>query len=208
MARQYSLKFDVAKAEDLAKRLGTLTGEQIAQTTVPAVNQVLERTYDLARERITVGINLSDEYVRRRFRVKQATDGDPTGVITALGSRDMMTPLSRFGGQMVLAPKVHARSRNKGKLQIPEGQKQKAVQVEVTRGNPSVLLYGFMLPLRGGNGLGVFTRSKEGVRKHRYGPSVYQLFRYQAERIEDDVLADMEATISTMVTQSMKDALE
>lgn len=208
MARSRALVFDGERAEALAKRLGLLSGDRIASTVVPAINAVGDRTYELSRDRITVGINLSDDYLRRRFSIKPATESNPKFAITAHGARDDMTPLSRYGGEMVLVPKKLPRTRSKGRLPIPAGQKQRGVTVEVTRGQPTSLLYGFMMPLRGGNGLGVFTRSRDGVRKHRYGPSVYQLFAYQIERIDDDVLDDFDKTLSQAAERALKDALE
>ena len=212
MANKFALKFDVSKTEAVAERLRGLTAEQITKTTVPALNQVLDRTYDLARERITVGINLSDDYLRRKFKVVRATEARPTGEITAFGGSVNQTPLSRYNGQMVLVPKKNPnRTRYKGgqsRLGIPWDKKQGGVQVEVTRGNTTTLEHAFFQPLRGGNGLGVFTRSKTGVKRHRYGPAVYQLFRYQAERIEGDVLDDMDATIAAAAAKALQDALE
>lgn len=208
MAKTYALTFSGDRADAVAKKLQGLTGKAIAQTIVGAINEVGDRTYELSRDRITVGINLTDEYLRRRFTVKPATEARPKFTITAHGSRDDLTPLSRYGVQMQLVPKKLPRSRGRGLLPIPAGQKQRAVTVEVTRGQPATLLYGFMLPLRGGNGLGVFTRSRDGTRRHRYGPSVYQLFRYQADRIEDDVLDDMDQTLTAAAEKAMKDALE
>jgi hypothetical protein len=113
-----TIKFDVDKAQKLGERLGLLSGEQIAAITVPVVNQVAERTYNLAREKITTGINLSDDYLKRRFTVRKATPSNPTATITALGNPGSMTPLGRYDARMVLVPKKDPRNRGKGKLPL------------------------------------------------------------------------------------------
>jgi hypothetical protein len=194
-----TIKFDVDKAQKLGERLGLLSGEQIAAITVPVVNQVAERTYNLAREKITTGINLSDDYLKRRFTVRKATPSNPTATITALGNPGSMTPLGRYDARMVLVPKKDPRNRGKGKLPL-NGNRQRGVTVEVARSRPVTLLFAFAQPLRagnvdGGNGLGVFVRSRYGELRHTYGPQVYQMFRTQIDNIDDQVLDDLDTTM-------------
>jgi hypothetical protein len=62
------------------------------------------------------------------------------------------------------------------------------------------LLFAFAQPLRagnvdGGNGLGVFVRSRYGELRHTYGPQVYQMFRTQIDNIDDHVLDDLDTTM-------------
>ena len=56
----------------------------------------------------------------------------------------------------------------------------------------------FMLPLRTGAVLGekfgVFRREGKKL-KHLFGPSVYQLFAYQAPRMAGDVADDLQQTL-------------
>lgn len=213
MARSFTFSFDVQSATRLAEKFGLLTADQISAVTVPVLNQVTERTYDLARDRITTGINLTDAYLRNRFTLKPATSGRPAASITALGNAASLTPLSRYDAKMVLAPKRDRRNRGTGKLPLG-GMRQAGVNVGVTRGSNKDISYAFMLPLRygnaaGGNGLGVFTRPKGGgPYRHRYGPQVYQLFAYQVQRLDEDVLDDMEQSLGDAVTKSIEDFLK
>jgi hypothetical protein len=217
MAREYALKIDARQVAGLAERLAEVSGEEIGRASVAALNQVVDRTYDLARDRMIAGINLSDPYLRRRMRVEHATPGKPEASITADGSRNATTVLGRYDARPVLAPtKNQARAGLAGprKLPVPFGQKQAGVTVEVTRGqqNDGFVPRGFLLPLRrgneaGGNGFGVFARTRDGKLRHRYGPSVYQLFAYQADRIIDDVTDDLETALADQVDQALQKAL-
>ena len=82
------------------------------------------------------------------------------------------------------------------------GAKQGGVRVAVRRGAPKVNAQFFLLPLRAGAVLGdkfgVFRR-EGGKLKHLYGPSVYQLFAYQAPRIADEVADDLQETFLRQV---------
>jgi hypothetical protein len=211
------LTVNVENVVGLSDRLSRLTGSEIAAITVPVLNEVATRTYDMARDRITTTINLSDDYLRKRFRVDKATERNPKAVITALGGKENATPLGRYGPvKMVLIPKKDKRNRGQGKLPL-NGMRQRAVTIEVTKGKPLSLLYAFAQPLRagnvdGGNGLGVFTRIKGKTGKkdytHRYGPQVYQMFRTQIGNIEDDVLDDMEQSLLVAADNAIAKVLE
>lgn len=214
MARDYALKFDIRQAEALAQRLTRASGEEIGEASVAALNEVVDRTFDLARDRMTEGINLDDPYVRRRMSVKHATPGRPEASITARGGRNDTTVLGRFDAKPVIVPNARAGGKGNRALGIPSGQKQAGVTVEVVRGqrNDGFVPRGFLLPLRrgtedGGNGVGVFARGKDGKLRHRYGPSVYQLFAFQTERILNDVTDDLENTLVEKVDEAMEKAL-
>ncbi len=212
MAKLLALKIDTRQVDALRDRLGEMSGEEIGRATVTALNGVIDRAYELSRERMVAGINLSDEYLRRRMRVEHATKGKPVASITASGARDDMTVLSRFDAKPVLVPnkkKMNAGVVGPRKLPFPAGQKQAGVKVSVTRGNEDFIERGFMLPLnrgkgRGGNGLGVFARSRDGTLRHRYGPSVYQLFAYQAQTVSYAAEEDLEETLIEQVTEVLQ----
>lgn len=211
-ARTLALKIDTRELDTLRDRLGEMTGEEIGRATVTALNGVVDRAYELSRERMNAGINLSDEYLRRRMRVEHATKGKPVASITASGARDDLTVLSRFDAKPVLVPnktKLNAGMVGARRGIAPPGQKQAGVKVAVTRGNEDFIERGFMLPLnkgkeRGGNGYGVFARSRDGTLKHRYGPSVYQLFAYQAQTVSYAAEEDLEATLIEQVTEVLQ----
>jgi len=213
-----NVKFDVQEVERLAKDLSKLSGEEIGKASVTALNEVIDRTYELSRDKMISGINLSDDYLRRRMTVASATPAKPVASITASGARKAMSVLGRFDAKPVLV--ANKKKTNTGmvgprKLPFPAGQRQAGVTVEVTRGDVSdgFVPRGFLLPLKkgteaGGNGLGVFARTKEGKLRHRYGPSVYQLFAYQVEHILNDVTDDLEDTLTEQVALAMQKAIE
>lgn len=88
MARNYALKIDATQVQKLGERLAQASGEEIGQASVTALNDVLDRTYDLARDRMIAGINLDDQYLRRRMSVSRATPAKPVASITASGARN------------------------------------------------------------------------------------------------------------------------
>ncbi len=216
MARDYALKIDVSQVVKLGERLAQASGEEISRASVTALNEVANRTYDLARDKMIAGINLTDEYLRRRMTLQHATPGRPVASITASGARNATTVLGRYDAKPVIVANNKGRPGKGNKaLGIPSGQKQAGVTVEVTRGRPSegFVPRGFLLPLNrgteaGGNGFGVFARSKDGQLRHRYGPSVYQLFAYQVERIIGDVTDDLEDTLAEQVDLALQKAIE
>lgn len=212
MARLTAITIGVDQIRDLAADLGGATPAEFARATVLALNETVDKTYDLARDRITADLNLSDEYLRRRMRVEHATVGKPQATITASGTRSDMTRLARFDAQMVITPRTTGgRSRNRGVLGVPQGSKQNGVSVTVRRGSEKTLDSGFMLRLRQGSEqgdkFGVFIR--EGKRlKHLFGPSVYQLFAWQAPRLVGEVTDNLEKTLIDRVAEQLKGILQ
>lgn len=216
MARDYALKIDASQVVKLGERLSQASGEEIGRASVTALNEVVDRTYELARDKMIAGINLTDDYLRRRMTLQHATPGKPVASITASGARNATTVLGRYDAKPVIVANNKGRPGKGNKaLGIPPGQKQAGVTVEVTRGNVSdgFVPRGFLLPLNrgteaGGNGMGVFARTKDGKLRHRYGPSVYQLFAYQVERIVNDVTDDLEDTLAEQVDLALQKAIE
>lgn len=216
MARDYALKIDATQVVKLGERLAQASGEEIGRASVTALNEVVDRTYELARDKMIAGINLTDDYLRRRMTLQHATPGKPVASITASGARNATTVLGRYDAKPVIVVNNKGRPGKGNKaLGIPPGQKQAGVTVEVTRGKISdgFVPRGFLLPLNrgtetGGNGMGVFARSRDGKLRHRYGPSVYQLFAYQVERIVNDVTDDLEDTLAEQVDLALQKAIE
>ncbi len=216
MARTTALKVDVRQLEAFAGDLNDLTDAERGKTAVVALNEVIDRTYDLARTRINAGINLADDYVRRKMSVDHATVSRPVATITAPGDKSANVPLRNYDAKMVLVPsKRPGNTQGPRRLPIPFGMRQRAVEVQVTRGSPQSLTHGFMLPLRngtqaGGNGLGVFTRSRDGKVRHRYGPAVYQLFSHQINDtpFTSEVQEDLEDTLVAYAEAELQKALK
>ena len=208
-ARTLALKIDTRQVEAFRDRLTEMSGEEIGHASVTALNEVVDRAYELSRERMIAGINLSDDYLRRRMRVEHATKGKPVASITASGARNDMTVLGRFDAKPRTVPTKTQRPAGPRRVPVQPGQKQAGVMVSVTKGNEDFIERGFMLPLRrgtqaGGNGYGVFARSRDGTLKHRYGPSVYQLFAYQAQTVSYAAEEDLEETLVEQVSEVLQ----
>lgn len=188
MVTKSAIQIDVAQVSGLADKVAKLDAESFAQAAVTALNDAAESGYELARDRITVGINISDDYLRHRMSLNPATRTTLKAEIVASGDVSRMTRLVHYDARMVIVPAKTKRPQNRGRLGIPVGSKQAGVSVHVK--TPKTIDGWFMLPLRQGNAqgekLGVFSR-KNGRLKHMYGPSVYQLFRYQIPHIEGEV---------------------
>lgn len=200
MATNSAIKIDISEVSGLADRVAKLDAEAFAKAAITAVNDTAESAYELARERITVGINITDDYLRQRMVLNPATRSNPKAEIIASGDSSRMTRLVHYGARMIITQAKTKRPQNKGRLGIPVGSKQAGVTVDVK--SPKTVDDWFMLPLRQGNAqgekLGVFSR-KNGRLKHMYGPSVYQLFRYQIPRIEDEVGEQLQGEVLRQV---------
>ena len=215
MATKTALRINMAQVEALTGKIGKLEPAELGSNLVSAINDVADRAYDFARKRMTDSVNLTDDYVRRKMVVQAATAQRPEARITASGAREDMTVLGRYDAKMILAPrKTTNRARpTTGGLRIPSGMRQNGVEVKVRKtGGDSEIEYGFLQPLRagktdGGNGLGVFARSKSGVKRHRYGPAVYQLFRTQMPNITGDVGEDLQRTVGDAAEANLREIL-
>lgn len=214
MATKTALRINMAQVEALTGKIGKLEPAELGSNLVSAINEVADRAYDFARKRMTDSVNLTDDYVRRKMVVQAATAQRPEARITASGASSDMTPLSRYDAKMILAPRKSPKARpTTGGLRLPSGMRQRGVEVQVAKASGgATLLYGFMQPLRAGieagrNDLGVFTRSKSGVKRHRYGPAVYQLFRTQMPNITDDVGEDLQRTVGDAAEANLREIL-
>ncbi|WP_315127206.1 phage tail protein [Comamonas antarctica] len=212
--RRTAISVGIDQILDMADRVGQLNAEDLGAAAVTSLNEVIDKTYDLSRERITTGINLTDDYLRRRMTVRHATEGKLEAEIVASGDRAFMTRLATYDASMVIVPRKTTRpSRAKGLLPVPTGvgAKQGGVRVSVIRGAPKLSTNMFLLPLRAGSALGekfgVFKR-ENGRLKHLFGPSVYQLFAYQTERIVDDVADDLQQTLLEKVEDQLEKILK
>lgn len=209
MARTTAIKIGIDQITAMADQVGQLDAQVFGAAAQAALNETIDRTYDLASDRITTGINLSDDYLRRRMTVDHASGNKLEAAITATGSRAMMTRLATYDAAMVIVPRKTTRpSRATGALpiRIGVGAKQGGVRVAVTRGAPKMSTDMFMLPLRTGSVLGekfgVFRRVN-GKLKHLFGPSVYQLFAYQAPRMVDEVADDLQQALLDRVEEQV-----
>lgn len=206
MARTTAIKIGIDQITAMADQVGQLDAQVFSKAAQDALNETADRTYDLASDRITTGINLSDDYLRRRMTVEHASGSKLEASITATGSRAMMTRLATYDAAIVIVPRKTTRaSRAKGVLPL-NGGRQAGVSVTVTRGATKMGKDMFMLPLRTGAVLGekfgVFRREGKKL-KHLFGPSVYQLFAYQAPRMAGDVADDLQQTLLDKVEEQV-----
>ena len=196
--RSTAVKIDIDQVLALAGDLGRVDAQTFGTAAQAALNETIDRTYQLASDRMTAGINLSDDYLRRRMTTEHASGKTLEAAITASGDRAAQTRLATYDAQMVIVPRKTTRaSRSRGVLPL-NGGRQAGVTVTVSRGAPKTGASLFMLPLRAGAVLGdkfgVFVREKRRI-KHLYGPAVYQLLAYQAPRITDEVADDLQRTL-------------
>jgi len=206
-----AIKISIDQITQLADAVGTLDAKALGEAALTALNETVDRTYDLSRDRIATGINLSDDYLRRRMEVEHATGRNLEATITATGDRSQMTRLAKYDAQMVIVPRTSkGKSRSKGLLPL-NGGKQAGVTVTVTKGQPKTLSDNYFILRLANHGAeekyGVFTRGKgktqNSALKHLYGPSVYQLFRYQAGQIVDEVADDLQQTLLDRVGEQV-----
>ena len=132
MARTTAIKIGIDQITAMADQVGQLDAQVFSKAAQDALNETADRTYDLASDRITTGINLSDDYLRRRMTVEHASGSKLEASITATGSRAMMTRLATYDAAMVIVPRKTTRaSRAKGVLPL-NGGRQAGVSVTVT----------------------------------------------------------------------------
>jgi hypothetical protein len=217
MARTTALKIDSADLARAGARLGELTGEELGKVIVTSLNDVIDSAYDLARNRMNAGINVTDDYMRRTMSVEHATAQRPMAAIVARGT---LTGISHFKPEQRMQPVLRPnRSRGDPARGIPRGQKTAGVSVEVTRGARKALKSSrvFIAPgLRDteGNPLvfrreGGSTRSGKDKLQRLLGPSVYQLFAYQVKGVfleeTEEALAE---TLADQAEAALQKALE
>lgn len=199
-----SIKVDPRGLQDLAKGLGNVS-IAFAGASVAAVNTVAEQAKFTTIKQIPEEIRLTEAYVASKMSFKAATEAQPTAIVSA---EDRPTVLTRFQVAQLTKP---ASSRAKGDPSrgIPPGRKAAGVHVTVKAG--ADMPGGFLVPLKGGNGLGVFTRIRgttaKNAIKHRYGPSVDQAFNTILKTLAPDVADSLEKQAGIELDEAIKKAL-
>jgi len=210
----FKVEIDISRIERLGEALGGIDSGSLGEASMRAVNAVADETYDLARPRMLATINLTDTYVRDRMTVNHATNpNNVSASIVASGDKSSMTILARYGARQLVQPVKHpARSRGDQlySRNIAPGMKAAGISVEVTRGGRKPITNAFFMPLRNAGTVGLFTREGDGKKAylHRYGPSVYQLFRTTARNMIDEVTDNLENTLVEEVNNHMKAVLK
>lgn len=219
MARSLTLTADTRALATLASRLEGLAGDTLEAVATVVVNEVGERTYDLARVRMLAGLSLTDVYLRNRMGFVPAQRGQrPRAVVLARGD---LTTLGHYAPAVTTqAAKQPKRSKGNSALGIAAGQKLAGVSVAVRRGQRKTVRADqgdtFLMPGRRdseGNPL-IFrrlagsTRSGRDKLKALLGPSVYQLFKYQVDHFQEEVENDLAETLMERAEAAFLDALE
>lgn len=212
MARRNAFKIELDQVVVLGEQLDA--AEQLDQSAAMAarLNEIVDDVYETARGRMNAGINLTDAYLQSKMYVVHASPGRGLSAeIVARGGSGDQTPLGRYMTRQVTA--AAPRAKGDPKRGISAGRKAAGVAVEVSRGSEKVLQNAFTMPLRagntsGGNGIGIFTRSRFGIVRHRYGPAVYQLFRVAAGELEQSVADTVEEQLGRVAVQALEEALK
>jgi len=230
MARRsaFRVTVDTSQLDKLVDDLEAIEPAQLAARFVDTLNDVVDSAYDLSRKTILQGINLTDDYVQRKMRVEHATAQKPEASIIASGARADMTSLSHYGSMQLTKPVNWTNERIKGMgkkfgpwpgwterkgvaaVGIAVGQKADGKSVEVVRGERKRLGSQFNIPGKKDNdgNLIIFRRNKAGKIEALQGPSVYQLFRVAAGRIEDEVFDELETAVTEMAERELIKAIE
>lgn len=221
------LTFKLTELEDLAGRLGRITPETLGAFTVGALNETVDRAYDLSRRAMLRGINLTDSYIQRSMEVQHATPSRPEAAVTTFGGRGHITNLSHYGAMQLTAAvnwtneRILAEqgkfaawpgwTRRKGNLALGIAPNEKAVgkSVEVVRGRRKPMKPVFSIPGKrdkDGN-LILFSRNEADKVQAKTGPSPYQLFRTAIPLIYEDVSADLEKAVVDAAERELQKAL-
>lgn len=192
----------------------------MVRATVDGANMTV---HELAVTDATKNINLTKDYVYQRLEQRLS---DPTSAAlqssiaspvrgTTMGNYDPFQEVQKveysnarieelghkFGKWRGWTYRRGDKSRG-----IPEDQKQAGVTVTVMRGQPKLFEHGYLMPLKNTGGkLGLFARNKEGKSKHRYGPSVYSLFRDYIGRSSDEISNVLELELNTRLDAKLKE---
>ena len=207
----FDVKLDTSEVDSLAASLAGADPAELGKAIVVTLNRVANETYDLSRQKMLRGINLSKTYVERKMEVKEATSAAPTATIRAEGTE---TNISHYGAVRFTQPVKHP-NRVKGDpvRGYSKGLKADGAAAEVARGGAQSIGKKFVIIKGGGlikdsegspivfrgtgkpgRGGGKRQTPRQGV-EPVLGPAVYQLFRFTAEQIYKDVGDNLERAI-------------
>lgn len=219
MSTSFNVSIDLAAIEGLAAKLNGINPQSLGDGLVNTLNEVTDRAYVTTRNDMLRTINLSQEYVESKMTVNRAkTASNLSSSIVAIGpgrGKNAGAILGRYlpvmRTQPVRYPKL-SKGDSSNQRNIPRGMKAAGVAVSVKRGSTKVIEHGFLMRLKNGNGIGVFTRSAGATGpknvKHRYGPSVYQLFKVAADSYTNEIGSDLEKSIGDKALALFEEALK
>lgn len=195
-ANSFNVTITTDQVVAAATSLEHIDGATINRLLTQVVTEVAGRFDTRARRAMTAGIALDDGYVSSRMEVER-TANVPRIEITAAGpgraGRKGLTILGHYSPQVTTA--AAPRAKGDPKRGVAAGYKAAGVSVMVTRGARKAIPGAFTMTLRrgtvAGDSVGVFTR-RGGKVKHLYGVSPYSLFRFQIEKGEGELGAELE----------------
>ena len=220
MATRFSLTVADEALRDLSDKLGKLSESEFEQVATRTVNEVGQRTYDLARGRMNEGLSLTDAYLQNKMRFVPASPQDRRAVVRADGA---LTTLGHYNPRIITQPvKNPEKSKGNPALGIPAGQKPAAVTVAVRRASRKAVRDNardvFMVPkFRDSEGnplifqrLPGFTSKGKDRLKALLGPSVYQLFRYQLTdtNLTGEVQDDLTERLGQYAEQAIQEIIK
>lgn len=208
------VKVDLSAIESLTSALESVDAASVGKLAMRVVNSAVDSAYDTARQRMTRTINLTDSYVQERMVVKRAKSAnDVTASIVASGSKPDMTILARYQARQISKP-VKNPARSKGDQLFARNMaptyKSGGISVEVTRGSRKTIANAFFMPLRNSGKVGLFTRegTDRKAYKHRYGPSVYQLFGHYSKDLAIELTDELEEKLAVEINDLVEKALK
>jgi len=195
------ITFDTTELLDVADRLQFLDQQTLSELRRSTVDVVSLSVRNKSINDTHRQLNLTKDYIEARIARDEARSNGNTAR-ALIRSQVRGTTLQRFGTRQLTEPvnwsndRIREEGKKFGKWPgwtyrrgdesrgIPEDFKAAGIAVDVNRKGEKRIASAFTMPLRNGNGYGVFRR-EGGALKHLYGPSVYQTFRrYAAENEE------------------------
>lgn len=186
-----TITFDASALHDFEQKLARIDAPTLRDVGITAVNAVTLTVRGKAVDQTLADLNLTRDYIETRLARTEAKGNSSTARVT---SQVQGATLQRFGASQSTKPVnwSNARIREMGKdfgpwpgwtyrkgdaaRGIDEDEKAAGTSVDVNRKGDKTIRTAFTMPLKNGNGEGVFRR-ENGAVKHLYGPSVYQVFR-------------------------------
>ncbi|UDL03975.1 phage tail protein [Marinobacter sp. CA1] len=185
--------------KDLKRAQGVVRGaiRAVEKAQFRAVNRVTSKTRTLASKKIREEVRLKAAYINQNLKVtKKASINDPEAVITG---RKRPTRLARYGAKQLARAAKSKNASGDSVRGIAPGRKQAGVSVSVSRrGGRKKMRKAFLIPLKSAGVMGVFTRngSGRGDIRHRYGPSVDQVFRGVRKGLKPEIRRNLAAEYS------------
>lgn len=186
------ISFDASTLEGFDAKLAALDGTALREVGTAAANVVSLTVRGKAIDQTLAELNLTRDYIETRLARTEAKGNSATARVT---SQVQGATLQRFGASQSTKPvrwtnaRIEAMGHKFGKWpgwtrrtgdearNIDVDEKAAGVSVDVNRKGDKTIRTAFTMPLKNGNGIGVFKSQTGGRLKPLYGPSVYQVFR-------------------------------